>query len=127
MDKQTIYPLSHLSVTNATLNGHTWTFDFNLLCMDIVDEPKNYDMETETEHFRTNTNEQDIWNTQLAVANRLFELLRRGDLYSELYQLSGSPSMQPFTDRFENKLAGWACTFSVEIPNDMTICAVPED
>ena len=28
-------------------------------------------------------------------------------------------------DRFENKLAGWACTFSVEIPNDMTICAVP--
>ena len=72
--------------------------------------------------FRGNNNEQDVFNTQLAVANRLLELLLRGDLYVDKYQLDGDPSLEPFVDRFENKLAGWTVTFNVLIPNDMTIC-----
>lgn len=124
LDKQTIFPLSHFNVGNATLNGNVWAFDFNLLCMDIVDETKNYRAQDSTGAFRLNTNEQDIWNTQLAVGNRLMEILRRGELYVEKYQLIGSPTMQPFTDRFENKLCGWSISLTIEIPNDMTICPI---
>tara|TARA_R110000751_G_scaffold142298_2_gene245716 strand:- start:2597 stop:3070 length:474 start_codon:yes stop_codon:yes gene_type:complete len=123
LNKQTIFPLSHFMVTSASLNGRVWVFSINLLCMDLVDEPKDF-AKGDPQEFRGNNNEQDVFNTQLAVANRLLELLRRGDLYSELYQIAegSSPLLEPFVDRFENKLAGWAVSFDVEIPNDMTIC-----
>jgi len=58
----------------------------------------------------------------MAVANRLLELLLRGDLYVEKYQLDGNPQLEFFVDRFENKLAGVTATFNVLVPNDMTIC-----
>jgi hypothetical protein len=118
LNKQDIFPLSHFIVNSASLNGSTWQFSMSLLCMDIVDESK----EDVTDKFLGNDNEQDVLNTQMAVINRLLELLRRGDLFTELYQLEGSPTIEPFVDRFDNKLAGWALTFDVLIPNDMTIC-----
>ena len=118
LNKQDIFPLSHFIVNSASLNGSTWQFSMSLLCLDIVDESK----EDVTDKFLGNDNEQDVLNTQMAVINRLLELLRRGDLFTELYQLEGSPTIEPFVDRFDNKLAGWALTFDVLIPNDMTIC-----
>jgi len=121
LKKQTIFPLSHFMVNNATLNGNIWTFSFSLLCMDLVDKVKEY-AEGDPEYFEGVENEQDVWNTQLAVANRVLEMLRRGDLYDELFQLDGQPSCQPFVDRFENDLAGWTVDFTIMIPNGMTIC-----
>lgn len=118
LNKQDIFPLSHFIVNSATLNGSVWQFNMSLLCMDIVDESK----EDVTDKFLGNDNEQDVLNTQMAVINRLLELLRRGDLHSDLYQLEGSPTIEPFVDRFDNKLAGWTLTFDVLIPNGMTIC-----
>ena len=124
LNKQTIFPLAHLIVSNATLNGNIWQINFDLLLMDLVDETKTYKHEVinDFSNFQGNNNEQDILNTQLAVANRIFELLRRGSLYDDLYQLEGSPSCTPFMDRFENKLTGWTCSFSVIIANNMSIC-----
>ena len=118
LNKQDIFPLSHFIVNSANLNGSTWSFNISLLCMDIVDESKA----DVTDKFLGNDNEQDVLNTQMAVINRLLELLRRGDLYTELYQLDGSPTIEPFVDRFENKLAGWTLTMDVLVINDMTIC-----
>ena len=118
LNKQDIFPLSHFIVNSATLNGSVWQFNMSLLCMDIVDESK----EDVTDKFLGNDNEQDVLNTQMAVINRLLELLRRGDLYTDLYQLEGAPTIEAFFDRFENKVAGWTLSFDVLIPNDMTIC-----
>ena len=98
LNKQDIFPLSHFIVNSATLNGSVWQFNMSLLCMDIVDESK----EDVTDKFLGNDNEQDVLNTQMAVINRLLELLRRGDLHTELYQLEGAPQIEPFVDRFEN-------------------------
>ena len=122
LKKQTIFPLSHFMVNNATLNGNIWTFSFSLLCMDLVDKVKDY-AEGDPDYFEGVENEQDVWNTQLALANRVLEMLRRGDLYDQLFQLDGQPSCQPFVDRFENDLAGWTVDFTIMIPNGMTICA----
>ena len=118
LNKQDIFPLSHFIVNSATLNGSVWQFNMSLLCMDIVDESK----EDVTDKFLGNDNEQDVLNTQMAVINRLLELLRRGDLHTDLYQLEGTPTIEPFVDRFDNKLAGWTLSFDVLIPNGMTIC-----
>jgi len=121
LNKQTIFPLSHFMISGATMQSNVWNFSVSLLCMDLVNESKNYADGIPGE-FRGNNNEQDVFNTQLAVANRLLELLLRGDLYVDKYQLEGDATLEPFVDRFENKLAGWTVTFNVLIPNDMTIC-----
>lgn len=121
LNKQTIFPLSHVMISSATMQSNVWNFSVSVLCMDIVDESKTFP-EGDPASFRGNNNEQDVMNTQMAVANRLLELLLRGDLYVEKYQLDGSPQIEFFVDRFENKLAGVTATFNVLIPNDMTIC-----
>jgi hypothetical protein len=90
------------------------------MAMDIVDISKD---ET-TDNFRGNDNEQDILNTQISVLNRLYEKLRRGNLYDDNYQVEGSPNVEPFIDRFENKLAGWTMTVNINTPNTMTVCDV---
>ena len=86
--------------------------------MDIV----NVSKEETTNIFRGNNNEQDILNTQLVVLNKLVQVLRGGNLHQDLYQLDGSPSFEPFYDRFENEMAGWALSMDIIIPNDLTIC-----
>lgn len=116
--KQTIFPLSHIIVNQATMQGNTWRFNLTVICMDVVDISK----EETTDKFIGNDNEQDVLNTQLAVINRLTELLRRGEIRTDLYHLDGDVTCEPFTERFENNLAGWACTFDVIVPNTMTVC-----
>ena len=118
LKKQTIFPLSHFIVNNGTYNGNVWTFSISLLCMDIVD----YSKEDTIDLFVGNDNLHDVLNTQLAVVNRLLERLRRGDLMNDLYQLEGSPNVEPFKDKDDNLLAGWTLTFDVNVINDMTIC-----
>ena len=126
LSKQTIFPLSHLQVVSATMQQNVWNFSMSLLVMDLVEKPKDYiDPTSAQDVFAGVSNEQDIWNTQLAVANRLLELLYRCDLYNDKFQLDGQPVCEPFTDRFENELAGWTVSFNILIPNDMTICDIP--
>jgi hypothetical protein len=44
-------------------------------------------------------------------------------LYSDLYQLDGNPICTPFTERFENLLAGWTATFDVLLANtEISVC-----
>lgn len=118
LNKQTIFPLSHIIVNNTTVGTKTLTFNISILSMDIVDISKD---EVE-DIFVGNDNEQDVLNTQLALQTRVINTLQRGDLYTDLYQVQGDVSCEPFVDRFENKLAGWAATFDVVVQNNMTIC-----
>jgi len=118
LSKQTIYPLSHIIINNVSQEDQVLRFNISVFCMDIVDVSK----EETTDIFRGNTNEHDVLNTQLAVANKLIETLRAGDLYTTKYQLDGSVTCEPFYDRFENELAGWTANIDIVIYNDITIC-----
>ena len=116
--KQTMFPLSHIIVNNVTNEDSVLRFNLSILSMDIVDSSK----EEVVDIFRGNDNEQDVLNTQLVVLNKLVQVLRGGSLHNDLYQLDGTPNLEPFYDRFENELAGWALTFDVLIPNEVDIC-----
>ena len=109
LNKQTIFPLSHITINQATHQGNVISFNVTILMMDIVNQKSDLD-------------KIDIWNTQLLVGTRLMDRLNRGDLRTDFWELTGSPSFEPFTERFENDLAGWALTFDVLVRNDMTIC-----
>ena len=118
LSKQTIYPLSHIIVNNVSNDDNILRFNLSVLSMDIVNISKKKSVDI----FRGNNNEQDILNTQLAVLNKLAQVLRGGTLFQDLYQLEGTTNLEPFYDRFENEMAGWAMTFDVIVNNDIDIC-----
>tara|TARA_R110000751_G_scaffold76088_1_gene153095 strand:+ start:2997 stop:3467 length:471 start_codon:yes stop_codon:yes gene_type:complete len=118
LGKQDIFPLGHILINSVIVEEQTLRFNINILAMDIVNQSK----EQTVDRFTGNTNEQDILNTQLGVLNKLIQILKRGDLYTDMYQLDGDPSLDPFYDRFENNLAGWSANVDILIYNDITIC-----
>lgn len=118
LSKQTIFPLSHIIINNVTPQEQVLSFNITVMSMDIVDINK----ENKTDIFTGNNNEHDVLNSQLAVLNRLIVLLRGGTLYRDRYQLDGDPSCEPFYERFENQLAGWACTMNILIENNVSNC-----
>jgi len=118
LQKQDIFPLSHIIINSVTDSEQTLSFNISILAMDIVSRSK---LET-TDLFVGNNNEQDVLNTQLAVLNKLIMTLRKGDLHRDKYQLVGDPNCTPFYDRFENELAGWTADLEIVIYNDITIC-----
>tara|TARA_R110002012_G_scaffold293424_1_gene489093 strand:- start:250 stop:708 length:459 start_codon:yes stop_codon:yes gene_type:complete len=119
LGKQTIFPLAHLMINNATVGEKIITFNTSIICMDIVDISKD----EVTDIFVGNDNEQDILNTQLAVLTRVLNQFQRGDLYVNKFQINEDVSCEPFVDRFENKLAGWNATFNILLQNEMTVCS----
>jgi hypothetical protein len=118
LSKQTIFPLLHIMVNNCTLSGNTTTWNISLIAMDVVDISKN----TSTNIFLGNDNEIDVLNTQHAVLNRAYEIMKHGSLAYDLFQVEGTASLEPFTERFENYMAGWTMTIDIVTPNEMTIC-----
>jgi len=118
LNKVTIFPLSHIIINSVSYQGSILNYNISVLCMDIVDASK----ELVTDAFIGNDNEQDVLNTQLTVANRFLDVLRRGSLASTYELVNDSASIEFFTERFEHKIAGVTVTFDVSIRNPMTIC-----
>ena len=118
LSKNSIYPISHVTVNNASLEEYLIRFNISVISMDLVDVSKS---ET-TDIFVGNNNEQDVLNTQLAVVNKVVQKLRQGTLYQNKFQLDNNPTCEFFTDRFDNQVAGVAATIDIVIPNDIDIC-----
>jgi hypothetical protein len=118
LSKQTIFPLLHIMVNNCTLDERTTTWNISLIAMDVVDLSKS----ATTNIFLGNDNEIDVLNTQHAVLNRAYEIIKHGSLSYDLFMVEGTASLEPFTERFENYMAGWTMTFDIVTPNEMTIC-----
>ena len=116
LDKQTIYPLSHVMLNTVTSNEQVLRFNISIIAMDLVDVTKEEDDGYER------SNEQDVLNTQLAVVNKVIQKLRIGNLYRDKYQIEGDVTLEPFTDRFENQVAGFVATFDIITDNDVDVC-----
>jgi hypothetical protein len=109
LNKQTMFPLSHIILNSATHQGNVLSFNITVLLMDVINQ-------------KDDSNKVDIWNTQLLLGTRVLNRLNRADIASDFWELTGQPTYEPFTERFENDLAGWAITFDVLVRNDITIC-----
>lgn len=118
INKRTLFPLSHVMINDVNYEGSVLRFNVSILHMDI----ENQTSKETTDDFKGNSDEHDILNTQLAVAVKTIEDFARGENYNGTFQLDGQPDLQPWTDRFENYLAGWTSTFDVLYQNTMTIC-----
>ena len=70
LNKTTIFPLSHLNITDVTFDGPVMNFTIQLLALDIVD----YNKDAPTKDvINGNDNLQDVYNSQLQVVNDVIE------------------------------------------------------
>jgi len=118
LKKQSLFPLAHIMVNNMNIEEQHVTFNITLFLMDLVDISN----EPDATLFLGNDNRQDILNTQAALATRVIRVLQKSDLYKDQFQLIGTASCEPFTERFDNMLAGWAITFDIGAKDEMTYC-----
>jgi len=122
LSKQSIFPLCHIIVNDATLNENVISYSISIIAMDIVDFSKEESDGFVGSDFIGNNNEDFVLNTMLQVLTRAYEMLRRGDLHTDLFQVDGTPTCEPFTDRFESVVAGWTMNLTINVPNGMSIC-----
>ena len=120
LNKTTIFPLAHIIFGNVSFNERTMSASIRLLCLDIVDVTK--EKQTEDMMFG-NDNLQDILNTQLQEVNDIQQEMRRGNAFSDNFQITSTVTAEPFQDNFENQLAGWGVTINIEVPtNELSLC-----
>tara|TARA_R100000388_G_C7234052_1_gene156612 strand:+ start:472 stop:933 length:462 start_codon:yes stop_codon:yes gene_type:complete len=120
LNKTTIFPLAHVFFGNVTFSDRILSANIRILCLDIVDVTK--EKQTEDMMFG-NDNLQDILNTQLQVVNDIQQEMRRGNAFSDNFQVTSDIVAEPFQDNFENQLAGWGVTISIEVPtNELSLC-----
>lgn len=118
LQKQSLYPLCHIMINNATITSNIVQQSMTIFLMDLVDVSNSEDASL----FLGNDNRQDILNTQLALATRIMRVLQKADTYRDQFEIVGDATCEPFTERFENMLAGWAITFTINTNTDMTYC-----
>jgi len=114
INKQDLYPLCNIEVTNARFIGATIVFSITLECVDVLDISK----EETTDLFRGNDNEIDVLNSTITILNRIFERLRR-KIQGE--QISDA-DLQPSFNIYMDGCSGWQMTFDITIPANMPIC-----
>jgi len=123
LNKQDMFPLSHVMVNSAVLEKGVIRFNVSVLAMDVVWQSKTNPDLTEFDILMYGLdNEQDVLNTQLKVVNLLNESMSRYSMRTDLFELVGQGTCEPFHDRFENDLAGWAYSFDVFVKNDIDVC-----
>ena len=118
LNKQTIFPLAHIMVNNMNIEEQHIVFNVTIFFMDLIDFSKKDDASL----FLGNDNTQDVLNTQAALATRVIRVLRKSNLYRDNFELLNAVNCEPFTERFENSLCGWAATFDIGTKDDMTYC-----
>ena len=118
LQKQSLFPLCHIMINSATITENIAQQNITIFLMDLVDISNSED----TSLFLGNDNRQDILNTQLALGTRIMRVLQKADMYRQEFEIEGDASCEPFTERFENMLAGWAITFTINTNTDMTYC-----
>jgi hypothetical protein len=120
LNKTSMFPLCHIVFGNVTFEERIMSASIRILCLDVVDVTK--EKQTEDMAFG-NDNLQDILNTQLQVVNDLQQEMRRGDAFSDNFQINTNVVAEPFQDNFENQLAGWGMTVNIEVPNnELSLC-----
>ena len=117
LSNQMDFAKAHLIEQPATINSRDFVFTFDLLVMDLV--------------AADGSNEPDVLNDTFLILSDIYREFKSGQgratpiVNSRDYVVSESISCEPFTDRFENLLAGWKGTISITVPSHNNACKSP--
>ena len=111
---ETTYPLAHLAYDNASFDTSTLTYNFQLIVMDLVSKDES--------------NEDYVLNDTLLTIGSIIATLRNSDNvtgvadYRNSFRIQDNVTCEPFTERFDNEVTGWAANFSVQVEFDANAC-----
>lgn len=117
-NKQDMYPTAHVNLETCKFSNNVTIYPINISCFDLVD----YTKEPIIDIFIGNDNEDDVLNTTQAILSRLYQSLKRGDLFDDSVIVEGDAELTLFVERFEDNVAGWTMQIDIIVENDMTIC-----
>jgi hypothetical protein len=111
----TVYPLVHIVPGNVTAGVQQVTFEFNVLAMDLVKPDES--------------NEQQVLSDTLQILIDTIAQYKNGLLLG-VQQNEGvygqaddkDFTLEPFTERFDNVVSGWNCSFSITVPGIYFAC-----
>jgi len=109
------YPLAHVGISTGTISDATSTIEVSVIFIQQVD-----DVKTQEDSF--SDSELYAQNNMLAAATRLVQVLKRGDLYAQGFQLEDDATVDFFGDRFTDKVAGVTVDMSITIKNQASVC-----
>lgn len=122
LDKQTMFPLAHIIINEASFTSTIINFDVSVLVMDIVQKDRE-SIAGEEPQIYEGDNELYVLNNCLNVGNHLTDALFNGSLYDgNAYVERSTVTAEPFRDRFENIVAGFAFNFTLTIRNNIDRC-----
>lgn len=124
LNKTSIFPLSHIILGTSRHLGNLIEFDITVIMADVVDVSN---VAESNDEFYGNDNLQDVLNTQFQVGNRVVNGMLRAsrfhtNMYDRDYRIVSDPTLEPFIDRFSNLLAGYELNFTVQVPNNSSVC-----
>ena len=154
LEKNTKFPLLHITPTNVTTGDSTLTYNFQIFVMDMVMEESNW---TENRQYagypaaitstrldklvKTLSNEQDVYSEMLQVCTDFISLLRHSiqqslfenqgsskignDINLPLYFTEGQFTIEPFAERFDNLCVGWVFNMGILVQNNFDACNTP--
>tara|TARA_R100001480_G_scaffold117936_1_gene117342 strand:+ start:240 stop:869 length:630 start_codon:yes stop_codon:yes gene_type:complete len=110
-----VYPLVHIVPGNVTAGTNQLTFNFNVLCMDLVKVDER--------------NEQQVLSDTMQILVDIIAQYKNGLLLG-VQQNEGvygqaddrDYNLEPFTERFDNVVSGWNCSLSIVVPNNYYAC-----
>jgi len=117
--KKNIFPLAHVGMASARIGEGVAYVDISILFLDVVDEQK----QEQTDQFYGNDNEHFVLNSMFSAATKTVQELMRGDLYRDGFQVEQDDvSLEFFSERFEDKLAGVGLDMTIAIKNTLDLC-----
>ena len=110
-----VYPLVHIVPQNVVANVKAITYNFNVLVMDLVKHDER--------------NEQQVLNDTLQIILDIISQYKHGLMLGvkqndSVYAQSDDKdfSVEPFTERFDNVVSGWNCSFNLQVPYNYFAC-----
>ncbi len=113
--KSNRYPLAHVGISTGTISDSTSDINLSIIFIQQVD-----DIKEQEDSF--NDSELYAQNNMLSAATRLVQVLKRGDLYQQGFQLEDDATVEFFGDRFTDRVAGVTVDMTVTIKNQASIC-----
>ena len=138
MEKNTKFPLMHLTPINVSTGESELIYNFQVFIMDMVSEKEDWTENNANANFtklvKKLNNEQDVFNECLQIRTDLISMLRHSerqslagvnDINSAIYFTNGDFTLEPFQERFDNLCCGYVFTIGVLVQNDFQTCDIP--
>ncbi len=110
-------------ITNSEFGTNVTTYTVQLTVADKIKNKNNESSgslnQQSIDYFKGVDDTIDIHNNTLGILNDLTAYTQRGVAG---FEIDGEISCVPFSDRFNNGLAGWVATFSLTTHNDKNRC-----